>query len=405
MKIVSLEAENIKCLKAIEIRPDGNVVIIGGENEAGKSSILDSIEYALAGSKHIPDKPIRNGQEKARIVLDLDEIQVTRTFTKNGTNLVVKSKDGATFPTPQDMLNKLLGNLSFDPSEFFRMDNKKRIEILKKIVGLDFDDLNNKYKELFDNRTDINRRGKELKAQYDSVSSYKDVPDKEVSVAELSVELTSGIAQNQKLNDLKKSLDNNQSQLSRIDGQIKQLIENKTKIENYIKNEKEQLKKLKEIKTDDIQNKINSAEDINNKIRENTKKKSLCVELEKLRDESGGLSQELESITNTKKEMMESAKFPIKGLSFDEDVVMFNNVPFDQISQGARIKISVAIGLVLNPKLKILLVRDGSLLDAKNLEIISKMASKMDAQIWIEKVGKGKECQIIIANGEIEKNV
>jgi len=403
MKIVSLEAENIKCLKAIEIRPDGNMVIIGGENEAGKSSILDSIEYALAGSKHIPDKPIRNGQEKARIVLDLDEIQVTRTFTKNGTNLVVKSKDGATFPSPQAMLDKLVGNLSFDPSEFFKMDNKKRIETLKKIVGLDFDDLNSKYKEAFDKRTDINRRGKELKAQYDGLPFHKDMPDKEVSVSELSIELTSGISQNQKLNDLKRSLDNNQLQIARIDEQIKQLTENKVKIESYIKNEKEQLKKLKAINIDEIQNKINSAEDINNKIRENTKKRSLNIELEKLRDESGGLSQELESITNTKKEMMENAKFPIKGLSFDEDAVMFNGVPFDQISQGARIKISVAIGLVMNPKLKILLIRDGSLLDEKNLEMVAKMAEKTGGQIWLEKVGKGKECTVIIQNGEVVK--
>jgi hypothetical protein len=181
-------------------------------------------------------------------------------------------------------------------------------------------------------------------------------------------------------------------------------MEERSKIEKYIDVEKKQLEKLKIIDTVEIQEKISSSEDINNKIRENIKKRSLNVELEKLRDESQSLSGELESITKNKNEMMEKAKFPIKGLSFDDNNVIFNNIPFDQASQGEKIKISTAMGLVLNPTLKILLIRDGSLLDAKNLEIVAKMAEKMDSQIWIERVGKGKECSVIISNGEIEKN-
>lgn len=404
MKIVSLEAENIKCLKAIEIKPDGHTVIIGGENGNGKSSILDSIEYALAGGKHIPEKPIREGQEKARIVLDLGGLQVVRTFTKNGTNLVVKSKEGATFSSPQAMLDKIVGNLSFDPSEFFRMDSKKRVETLKKLVGLDFTELNNKYKTAFDRRTEVNRRGKELKAQYDSFPSHKDVPDKEVSVAELSKQLTNAVAENQKLDEAKRSLDHNKLRLTKIEEQIKQLTKEKESVESFINKEESTLAKIKRIDLSEIQDSINSAEDINNKIRENIKKLSLNVELEKLRDESQMLSETLGSIIVNKNELMEKAKFPIKGLSFDEETVTFNGIPFDQISQGERIKISVAIGLVLNPKLKILLIRDASLLDQKNLEMIAKMAEKMDAQVWLERVGKGKECQIIISDGAIVKN-
>lgn len=401
MKIVSLEAENVKCLKAIEIKPDGNLVVIGGDNEAGKSSILDSIEYALGGSKNIPAKPIREGQEKARIVLDLGDMQVVRTFTKNGTNLVVKNKDGSTFATPQAMLDKLVGNLSFDPSEFFRMDNKKRIEILKKLVGLDFTELTKNYKDAFDTRTDINRRGKELKAQYDSLSYCSDVPDKEVSVAELSKRLTDAISKNQKLNNDKRSLENNQLRITKIDEQIKQLMEEKTKIESYMKKDRYMIEDLKEIDVAEIQNNINSAEEINKKVRANDAKKALETALHELRGKSEAISIALKTIDETKQQMMEKAKFPIKGLAFDEETVMFNNIPFDQLSQGARLKISVAMGLVMNPKLKILLIRDGSLLDAKNLEIISKMASKMDAQIWLEKVGRGKDCQIIISDGSI----
>jgi len=403
MKIVSLEAENIKCLKAIEIKPDGNMVVIGGDNGNGKSSILDSIEYALGGSKHIPGQPIRNGQEKARIVLDLGDIQVIRTFTKNGTSLVVKSKEGATFPTPQAMLDKIVGNLSFDPSEFFRMDDKKRIETLKKLVGLDFTELNKSRKEAFDSRTDINRRGKELKAQYESISYCKDVPDKEVSVVALSNKLMSALAENQKLDDAKRSLEHNKLRIAKLDEQIKQITGEKTKIETYMIKDETTIKDFQKIDVSNIQSQINSAEEVNKSIRANDAKKLLEIALQELRGKSEAASLALINIDATKQQMLEKANFPIKGLAFDEEAVTFNGIPFDQISQGERIKVSVAMGLVMNPKLKILLIRDGSLLDEKNLAMVSKMASKMDAQVWIERVGKGKECQVIISDGEIVK--
>ncbi len=101
MKIVALEVENVKYLRVVNIEPNGSLVIVGGDNAAGKTSVLDSIEYALNGASSIPAKPIRNGQKKARVVLDWGDIQVTRTFTEKGTNLTVKNKDCATFASPQ----------------------------------------------------------------------------------------------------------------------------------------------------------------------------------------------------------------------------------------------------------------------------------------------------------------
>lgn len=130
MKILRLEAENIKKLKVVAINPNGNVVQITGPNGSGKSSVLDSIYYALAGAKDIPSQPIRRGQLKAHVTLELGEITVTRKFSKDtGTSLVMEAKNGARFPTPQRLLDDMLGKLTFDPLEFSRMDGLSLIHI------------------------------------------------------------------------------------------------------------------------------------------------------------------------------------------------------------------------------------------------------------------------------------
>jgi DNA repair exonuclease SbcCD ATPase subunit len=93
--IVNLVAENFQRLKAINITPNANTVLITGKNGAGKSSVLDSIVSALCGKDYCPEKPIRTGEKGARVELDLGKYKVTRTFTESGGGtLKVESKDG-----------------------------------------------------------------------------------------------------------------------------------------------------------------------------------------------------------------------------------------------------------------------------------------------------------------------
>jgi hypothetical protein len=145
MKILSLQAENIKRLRAVEISPDGNLVEITGENGQGKTSVLDAIWWALAGSKPIQAAPIRKGAESGHITLNLGEMVVRRSFRlKDGgeytTSLSVESADGARYQKPQDILNGLLDSLTFDPLHFARMQAREQFDALRKFVpGFDFE--------------------------------------------------------------------------------------------------------------------------------------------------------------------------------------------------------------------------------------------------------------------------
>lgn len=394
MKIIALEAENVKHLKVVNIEPDGSLVVIGGDNAAGKTCVLDSIEYALNGAGSIPTKPIRSGQKKARVVLDLDEIVVTRTFTEKGTSLTVKNKDGATFASPQSMLDKLVGELTFDPLQFSKMDPKKQAEVLKKLVGLDFDKIDAQYKDLFEQRTVVNREGKTLKGQLEGMAKHDKVPDQEVSIKELGKEYAEAIEHNQKIELMRRKLESETRELEDLRNRASILTKS-------IKQTDKNIKDAKDIDDKAIHAKMGEAEDINKRIRENQRYVEVDDQLIDLRQLSQSLSDQMARISNNKDELLASAKFPIKGLAIDEDGVTFEDIPFSQCSSSQQIKISVAMGLAMNPKLRVLLIREGSLLDEKNLAMVAKMAEKADAQIWLERVSKGKECSVIIEDGSV----
>lgn len=403
MKIISLEVENVKRIKAVSIKPNGSTVIIGGENASGKSSTLDSIQYALGGEKKIPSCPLRKGKEKGKVVLDLDDIVVTRTFTEKGTHLVVKNKDGATFASPQSMLHSLVGDISFDPLEFSRMDTKKQLSVLKKLLGLDFDKIDIEYKELFSKRTNINRKGKEVKAQFDNMEYYNDTPKKQLSVSDLSEKIQEALSFNQKIDNDQHALKSYQKRADEITLEISKLQKEKSLLnENITK-----IQKNKEVKIDveKLQKEIKSVETINYHVDCNNKKYKLSKELDMLRKESLSLTDKLNKIQKMKSDALSNTKFPINGLAFDENGVTFNGIPLDQCSSAEKIKISVSIGFAMNPKLKILLIRDGSLLDEKNLKLIAEIAEKNDGQLWIERVGEGKECQVVISDGSYVKEL
>ena len=50
MRVIQLNAENIKKLIAIEIKPTSDIVTISGKNASGKTATLDCLYWALAGT-------------------------------------------------------------------------------------------------------------------------------------------------------------------------------------------------------------------------------------------------------------------------------------------------------------------------------------------------------------------
>ncbi len=386
MKIISLKAENIKKLKAVEITPDSNesLVRITGKNGQGKSSVLDSILYALAGGRKIPEMPIRQGRKRGKIKMDLGEIVVERSFTEKGSYLKVLTKDGAEFPKAQEKLSELMQGVSFDPAEFMRMDDKGRIEVIKEITGQGevFDTLEEDYKTAYEDRKFANRNLKEKQVRLDGMP--KPVKVERIDVVALSRELS-------ELADRKRDID-------RFRHDKESFIEEIKGLEDRIKELKEDMeandKKLVELEkgfdlnlATEKKKQLEEAQGIN----EQAQAYEAYVKAQNEYSEAKAVADEaqtaLDTITERKVELIKSAKMPIENLNIEDGKVYVGGIPFEQLSTSEQIRLSFSVAMAINPELKVIRITDGSLLDQDALKIIEGMASEKDYQVWIELVG------------------
>ena len=398
MKIVQLKAENVKRLKAIEITPKGDMVVIGGKNTAGKSSVLDSIYMALSGKKAQGKLPVRIGEEKATIECDLGTLSVKRTITPTGGgSLKVTDENGLVYQSPQSILDALASKLTFDPLAFTTESSSRQRDILKGLVGLDFTELDRSRKTKYEERTTVNRVLAQRKGELNGLTYNIDVPEEE-PLTELYDELKMAEVFNDNQRELMADKNSIRHQISVANETIADMEQKRKELEI-------RFNKIDEIKP------IIDLSSFNERIRTSQTNKRLLIENENYDNKkaliykddikSVHLSNEIDNIDKKKSQMMSDAEMPIAGLSFDADGISYNEIPFDQCSSAEQLRVSIAMGIALNPKLNVLLIKNGSLLDDDNFALISDMASENDIQVWIERVGEDEKCSIIIEDGQV----
>ncbi|MFY9293290.1 MAG: AAA family ATPase [Methylorubrum rhodinum] len=425
MKIIELTAENVKRLKAVAIRPDGNLVEISGRNGQGKSSVLDAIWWALAGSSHIQAVPIRKGETEARIRLDLGELKVIRTFKKREdetftTSIVVESQEGARFPSPQRMLDSLLGELSFDPLAFSRMDGRQQLEALKRFVpGVDFAAIEKANKADFDRRTDVNRQAKALRAQAAGIGVPAGAPAERIDETALVEEMERAGEHNADLERRKARLE----QAGRDIAIIRTDANRERTLAQDLREKAEAAEaraKSQDEAADDLQRKLDQAPALPEVIDtsavrrqiDEARKKNRAVDLREQRaavearareaeETSSGLTKAIEDRTAAKREAIAKAALPVSGIAFGEDEILLNGVPFEQASSAEQLRTSVAIAIAANPKLRVIRVQDGSLLDDEAMAILAEMADAADCQVWVEVVQSGRSTAVVIEDGQV----
>ncbi len=439
--VVSLTATNVKKIKAVRIEPDPKnpLVLIGGANDQGKSSVLDSILAVLGGKDASPEVPVRRGHKKGEVVLDLGELTARLRFTSaGGRELIIEDKDGNRMASPQAVMDRLTGKVGFDAEDFIRKDPKDQLSILRRIVGVDFAALDAKKKGLYDQRTATNASVKQLEAQIAAAPNPTDVPGELIDTTAVLLEIQKAQEHNKGREPLAEAYRNAASDLAtrksdeadcrkeeteiiaEIDRMEKaleawrvKLKANSDEIVTSSKNTAESAKALETAEANGkafiqqdvapLQAKLAGADSANNKFRQAEARKGLVASLRTVEAKSQSLNNSIEEIDAEKERIMQEAKFPVKGLSFTEDGILFEGIPFAQASSSTKRRVSVAIGAALNPTLRVMTVKDGSLLDEKSMSQLRELAAEHNLQVWVEVVTSGPDarCAVIIEDGEV----
>ncbi len=432
MKIIKFNAENFKRLTAVEITPQGNVVQITGKNGAGKTSILDAIMCAFEGTKNAPDVPIHKGAEKATVTVNLGDFIITRTWKGDTSTLKITNPDNSIKQKPQAILDSLLGRFTFNPMSFMDAKAADRRETLLQMIDLklpaewtelgeqtpESDPLSyiaERRKEIYRQRTDI---GRDLDKANGALSSAQaslplGQPPMRISVSKLAEKLRSAEAANSeskaaadkinrgaaKVIEINKLIDEKQDLIVRLQDEVNKLISDKKAVEEICS----KIKVAPEIDTSAISAEIQAADAQNQTANEYETKynniKTLKSQETALSGEYNALTEKLKRIDAIKENMLSGAVMPIAGLSIAEGDVVFNGIAFKDCSHAERLKISMAIGMVLNPKIRVMRITDGEKFDSDSWKIIHELADANDFQVWIEKMDESGEVGVFIEDG------
>ena len=411
MKIINFKAENFKRIVAIDITPKGNVVIISGKNGAGKTSAIDSIWSGLQwkAGKKVNKSPIRTGEKFADVKITFEDFIVNRKWLDSDkTYLKVTNREGMIYSSPQELLDKFIGVLSFDPSVFTTMTPKEQRDLFLKIAEVDIDYYDNKIAEIKERRLLKGREVKMLAGEREEIT-LANLPEVPINVTELQNKYDEAIDNNRTVQDgitdhkaYGIHIENNVSTIEALQGQIEELKKENFELADRGQKITKWLEDHPIIELDGIRQEMSDATKINGQIAARGRNKQKDIRLNTAETEYNKDTEELKSIEENKSKALANSKMKIKGLSIDDSGVLYNGIPFTQISASEQIKICMEIGIALNPEFECIFLRNYTLLDSDSKKVVDELAEKYDYQVICEQVDSTGEVGFYIEEGEVK---
>lgn len=403
--IKSLDINNFQKLSRAVIEPTNNVIMLCGKNANGKTSVLDAIQAGWCGhdSKTIK-RPIKDGHGKASIDITMtDGTVLTRKYTPSGTTLTAKAADGTKLG--QKDLDRMISSLGVDASAFARAGDKDQLKTLLAVVDLPFvpAELDAQRKAIFDERTAVSRDVKRLEAQLSAfLPLASDLPAEEVSVSALLTEVREaqelGRAQADDLNERSRAA----GEIGRLSAEIARLLKLREAAQIDADTADTRIAAHAAIPDiDAIQVAINNAEVTNAQVRLAREKKSVAAALTTSRDTAEQLTSDLAEIDQRKADGLAAAEMPVDGLSFDEEGVLYQGVPFSRASGAEQIIVSAAMIIATDPEVRTMVIRNGNVMDEDSLAVLQEMCEDNNFQAFVEFVSDSEDHEFRLVDGEL----
>lgn len=417
IKINKLEIENVKRIKAVKIEPTANgLTIVGGNNNQGKTSVLDSIAWALGGEKYRPSKAQRDDSTippTLHIVMSNGLV-----VERKGKNSSLKVTDPTGNKAGQQLLNEFVEQLALDLPKFMESSGKEKAQTLLKIIGVgdQLEVLDKKEKELYNNRLAIGQIADRKKKFADEQPYYPDAPKELISPSELIKQQQEILARNgenqrkrERLNEITMNKHRVFDDIGRLDEQIATLQKQKEQLtEEYnqaVRDEETAQKTVMDLQdesTAELEASLANIEEINRKVRANMDKDKAEDDALDYKNQYNALTIEIDKTRKEKTDLLQSAELPLPELSVKDGELIYKGQQWDNMSGSDRLKVSTAIVRKLNPKCGFVLLDKLEQMDLNTLQEFGQWLEQEGLQAIATRVSTGDECSIIIEDGYVK---
>ena len=399
-KITSLEFENIKRIKAVQISPtETGLTVIGGKNGQGKTSVLDAIMWILGGERYRPSEPKREGS----VTPPYGKITLSNGLVveRKGKNSDLKVIDPSGNRAGQQLLNEFISQFALDLPKFMNGNNKEKADTLLQVIGVGdkLYELDQQEKELYNQRRTIGQIADQKKKYAAELPVYPDVPAEPISATELIKEQQEILATNGENQRKRQRLAKLQSEADTLQKQIEERLTKQAKIHSDLEVAQMDAKELQDQSTAEIEKSIADIEEINRKVRMNLDKEKAETEAQEYTNKYEAHTERIEAVRKERANLLDGANLPLEGLSVEDGELTYKGFKWDNLSGADQMKVGVAIVRKLNPKCGFVLLDKLEQMDLDTLQEFSAWLKQEGLQVIATRVSTGDECSIIIEDG------
>lgn len=414
VKINELQIENVKRIKAVQITPSADgLTVIGGKNNQGKTSVLDSIAWALGGDRYRPTSAAREGSVvPPHIKLTLSNGLVVERKGKNS-SLTVTDPEGKR--SGQQLLDEFVSQFAIDLPRFMDANDREKANILLRIIGggEQLAQYETQETQLYNQRHAIGQIADQKAKFAKEMPYYEGVPQEPISASNLIKEQQDILArngENQRKRDHLSEITHTKhrlfDELQRLEERISMLQQQKNELQQQWSDAVAQeeiarktVAQLIDESTAELEQSIRDIEEINRKVRANLDREKADEDAAQYKRQYENLTGQIETVRQNKLDLLNGADMPLSGLSVDNGRLLYNGFAWDNMSGSDQLKVATAIVRKLNPQCGFVLLDKLEQMDTDTLTTFAEWLEENGLQAIATRVSTGGECSIIIEDG------
>lgn len=408
--ITALEAENVKRIKVVALTPaPTGLTLVGGNNNQGKTSVLDALAWALGGDRFRPNAAQRDGAvAPAHLKVTLSNGVIVERKGKNST-LTVTDPTGRR--SGQQLLNAFIEPLALDLPRFMEASDKEKADILLRIIGIGTElhvrDL--EIKSLYDKRTFTGQLAQQKKHFAEELIYYPEAPEEPVSASDLihqQQEILARNGENQRkrnqLVQLTDLLERQKKVVADLEFQLSTEKQRLTTMQADVKIAQTSAENLQDESTAELEASIRSIEETNQKVRANLEKARAEDEAAQYASDYDKLAEAITQKRADRMALLNGADLPLPELSVEDGALTYKGKHWRDMSGSDQLRVAAAIVRRLNPDCGFVLLDKLEQMDMTTLTEFGRWLEAEHLQAIATRVSTGSECQIIIEDGMVK---